>query len=97
MHCKILNIICQVFNFHLNDPCPAVFSCEEAALEVLMSLCLSVCVCVRYQVEIQPVNRGMYRGRTSQVTCTEMDITYERNVQGRTLHMRGIYRDGYYM
>ena len=36
-----------------------VFSCEEAALEVQMSLCLCPCVC--YQVEIQPVIRGMYR------------------------------------
>ena len=38
----------------------SVFSCEEAALEVLMSLCLSVYVSV-YQFEIQPVNRGMNR------------------------------------
>ena len=42
-----------------------VFSCEEAALEVQMSLCpsvcVSVCLCVCYQVEIKPVNRGMYK------------------------------------
>ena len=52
-----------------------IFSCEEAALEVQMSLCLSV-----YQVEIQPVIRGMYR----------TDILSKRNVRGRTLQLRGM-------
>ena len=43
-----------------------IFSCEEAALEVQMSLFMSVCLSV-YQVRLNPVNREMYRGQTLQV------------------------------
>ena len=45
------------------DRLSCFFSCEEAALEVQMSVCLCVC----HIVEIQPVNRGMSRGQTLQV------------------------------
>ena len=52
--------------------CFTIFSCEEAALEVLMSLCVSVYVSV-YQ--------GRYGGWTLQVKGMYTDITSERNVQ----------------
>ena len=70
--------------------CYQFFSCEEAALEVRMSLCLSVCLSV-YQVKLNPVNRGLYREQTLQVRVMQWgravdvqwtDITCKINVQG---------------
>ena len=47
---------------------------------------MSLCLWVHYQVEIQPVNRGMYRdGHYKQKECTGTDITIERNVMLRNI------------
>ena len=50
-----------------------LFSCEEAALEVQMSLCLSVCQSVRLQVEIFTPQYSNVHVHTVQkiVTCTK--------------------------
>ena len=51
----------QGFQFDVKQ---IIFSCEGAALEVLMSVCLSVCLCVRGQVEnlrFQKAPKGSYR------------------------------------
>ena len=52
-----------------------VFSCEESALEVQMSLCLSVC----HQVEIYGSERNVQGTEiTSMRSVIQVDITSER-------------------
>ncbi len=56
-----------------------LFSCEEAALEVQMSLCPSVCLSVT-KLKLQVT--GMYRGQTLQVRGMYW---------GQTFQVRGMY------
>ena len=58
-----------------------IFSCKEAALEVLISLCLSVCPSVQnWNSAIAPRERNVQRQYTTSVQGK--DITSGRDVQG---------------
>ena len=51
-----------------------IFSCEEAALEVHMSLCVSVCLFTKLKF-------NLWIEECNVEECTGTDITSERNVQ----------------